>query len=124
MKRIVVKVEVTMDQLEAALVSMVETDAVTYWCRIVKAKNKKGRSFRHAADKLLNGGSWEIEDLEDVTDDKPTVHTLTRKELIDGVQTLAVVEPSHFADLVGGTGDNSTADALLQCCLFGAVQYA
>lgn len=125
MKAIVVKMVVPLDNLESALVSLVETTAMTYWGRITEAKNKPGRRFRHPADKLLNGGTWTIEDNEDSDNDgKPTIYTLTRSQLLEGIQTLATLEPTHFSDLVGGSGDQNTADALLQCALFGQTQYA
>ena len=41
-----------------------------------------------------------------------------------GLETLANCYPRHFADLVNENSDSVTADALLQCCLFGEIIYS
>jgi len=44
-------------------------------------------------------------------------------KIAGGLETLANYYPRHFADLVNENSDSVTADALLQCCLFGEIVY-
>jgi hypothetical protein len=43
--------------------------------------------------------------------------------IAQGLEVLATYYPRHFADLVNDNADSITADALLQCCLFGEIIY-
>jgi hypothetical protein len=57
----------------------------------------------------------------DVPDDK--LRILDNEAVQLGLQIMAKDYPNHFADLVNETGDATTDDVFLQCCLFGELIY-
>ena len=61
----------------------------------------------------------EVKDNED--DDK--VYRLNRSAIIRGLTILADKEPSMFARIIELENDKGSADALVQCALFGAIIY-
>ena len=53
----------------------------------------------------------------------PVIVELRLDLIPQGLEVLASYYPRHFADLVNDNADSITADALLQCCLFGEIIY-
>ena len=53
------------------------------------------------------------------TGTRPKIFELQLDVIARGLDVLANRYPRHFADLINETADVFTADALLQCCLFG-----
>ena len=54
---------------------------------------------------------------------KPEMFELRLDVIARGLNVLANRYPRHFADLVNENGDLTTADVLLQCCVFGELIY-
>lgn len=77
-------------------------------------------------DMLAGEKSIEIIDYEDdsVKDpDDGKHHELTLAKVKKGLQILAKKYPGHYASIVGEDWDMYTADALVQCSLFGDIIY-
>lgn len=55
---------------------------------------------------------------------KHEIFELRLDRIATGLDVLARHYPRHFADLVNDNGDIITADALLQCCIFGELIYS
>ena len=58
------------------------------------------------------------------TGTRPKIFELQLDVIARGLDVLANRYPRHFADLINETADVFTADALLQCCLFGELIYS
>jgi len=69
---------------------------------------------------LNEGGAVQIM----TTAPKSEVFELRLDGIARGLQELAAYYPRHFADLVNENADAITADALLQCCIFGELIYS
>lgn len=57
------------------------------------------------------------------TGTRPKIFELRLDVIAGGLEVLANRYPRHFADLINENADVFTADALLQCCLFGELIY-
>ena len=55
---------------------------------------------------------------------RPKIFELRLDLIARGLEVLANRYPRHFADLINENADVFTADALLQCCLFGELIYS
>jgi hypothetical protein len=91
---------------------------------VVEPPTLRFRSIEHTivclVDYPLNeGGSLGIVSREPSSD----LFRLDLKSLAQGLDALATKYPRHFADLINGNTDTITANALLQCCLFGELIY-
>jgi hypothetical protein len=60
--------------------------------------------------------------IADMESDKAE-YRLDRQALGRGMQVMAKKYPCHFADVLNETGDATTGDVYLQCCLFGELIY-
>ena len=97
------------------------------WFRIVEVIEPPTLRFRSVEHMILRmvdyplneGGSLGIASIEPSSD----VFRLDLKSIRRGLEDLATKYPRHFADLVNEDTDAITADALLQCCLFGELIY-
>ena len=58
------------------------------------------------------------------TSPKGEAFELRLDRIAKGLEALACYCPRHFADLLNENGDIITADALLQCCIFGELIYS
>lgn len=70
---------------------------------------------------LNPGGALLIQDLED---EVSPAWCLDSKSIQAGLAAMAEKCPTHLADIVIDNYDANTADAFLQCCLFGDIIYA
>jgi hypothetical protein len=59
----------------------------------------------------------------DTLDNDDGVLTLDEEAVQRGLTILAEQYPEHFADILAEDDDALTGNALLECCLFGKVQY-
>ena len=97
------------------------------WFRVVEViepPTLRFRSIEHLALRMVDyplneGGSIGIVSTEPSSD----VFRLDLKSIRRGLEDLATKYPRHFADLVNENTDAITANALLQCCLFGELIY-
>lgn len=69
---------------------------------------------------LNEGGAVRIA----TTTPKIRVFELRLDGIAKGLEVLACYYPRHFADLLNENADSITADALLQCCVFGELIYS
>jgi hypothetical protein len=94
-----------------------------YWMRVAGCEwpgdepNQTAWSSSQAAPVLKNG----VTRIDDRVEDKE--HRLDRKAIERGLCTMARHYPQHFADALRESGDATTGDVFLQCCLFGKVIY-
>jgi len=87
---------------------------------VVEPPTLRFHSIEHTIVRLVDyplneGGSLGIVSTEPASD----VFRLDLNSIGLGLDALATKYPRHFADLIHGTTDAITANALLQCCLFG-----
>jgi len=71
-------------------------------------------------DYPLNDGGWLALVRKGLTSDG---RRLDLESIGDGLNVMAMNYPRHFADFLNEAADAITADAFLQCCLFGALIY-
>ncbi|HET9281226.1 MAG TPA: hypothetical protein VFR24_04625 [Candidatus Angelobacter sp.] len=98
------------------------------WFKVIETVPPPNLSFRSIdqtnpgiVDYPLNeGGTVRIA----TTTPKPEVFELRLDAMAQGLEVLACYYPRHFADLVTENADTITADALLQCCVFGELIYS
>lgn len=115
-------VEIT-DQKVADLLITAREGGSNYWIEGIKYI-KPQHEFTPIEGELypfvdypLNGGSVVI------THDDTEQHTLTRESIGVGLAVLAEQYPRHMNDIIIENYDADTADAFLQCCLFGELVY-
>ena len=97
---------------------------ITYWATDAILKNPKdsGAVSPWYDDEELYGAPFEIEITETEEADSAK-HILTQQKLQTGLNVLAEKYPHHLTAIVEETGDAWTADALIQCALFGDIIY-
>jgi hypothetical protein len=122
--------------------TLLDSSAVRYWVRFIDATLPDGFDLNqvgwltpderedwqkmHTSGVSLDyfaplvGGSWEVVEYDDDTETK---HVLDGDVLARGMKCFIDTEPGHFADFISEQDDASTADAFLQCCLFGKQVY-
>lgn len=111
-----------------------------YWIRHITLFDRQGKETRHLTDNPVRS----LASIVILDDDTGTGHQLVmpipaevtpsqmvatfKKKAVhhlfeDGLTVMAKEHPRHFGELVADTGDATTADVFLQCCLFGKVLY-
>jgi len=70
---------------------------------------------------FVPGGFITIEITGEISESERRSYCLTRQSMEKGIKILSVKYVRHFADILTGNDDADTADAWLQCCLFGEV---
>ena len=61
--------------------------------------------------------------LEEKEEDNPKERRLDRAAIQRGLQIMSEKCPQHFADMMSESGDATTGDVLLQCCVLGDIVY-
>ncbi len=92
---------------------------VGYWCQI---DNEKGPDYRAGTcAEIVAGRAYLL--LTDTETGKQ--HRLDRAAIQRGLKVMAELQPDHFRDMTSEdtSGDATTGDVLLQCCLLGEVYY-
>jgi hypothetical protein len=106
--------EVSEEMLKDGIITALES-GIGYWCTTVDTP-----SWPEGADLYSDiptmGGALTI-----TTSDGEFLLDLT--SLKKGVRVMAVKCPWHFNDFIRQAGDSDTADALIQCALFGKLVY-
>lgn len=90
-----------------------------YWCQI---DNEKGPGYdAETCEKIVEGTAHLL--LKDQETGKR--YTLDRAKVERGLRVMAEDQPDHFRDMTSEdtSGDATTGDVLLQCCLLGEVLY-
>ena len=64
-----------------------------------------------------------LRDCEALDDEDSGILVLNREKCLQGIQTLADVNPHQFSLFIDESDDAITSDCYLQCCLFGNVIY-
>jgi hypothetical protein len=122
MKKVIfaeITIPVSRETIENLLVSAFEGGS-NYWYDdlepLKKTSKRREASDRFYSDIMTNGFRLK---------DKETGKVLTRGpgSLSLGLQVMAKSQPRHFVDVTGETGDATTGDVFLQCCVFGEVIY-
>ena len=132
-----IPVKIDKNDICSMLVSVAETGACNYWIRQITVKFTKGvkpfdfaddgkywsilkkyDSLFYAAMFVPNCG-WEITDDED-----GKKHFLTLEKIKKGLSVMANKYPHHLRDIISDNTDSITADVLVQCSLFGEIQYS
>lgn len=115
-------VSVTDDELYSLLTAALEGGS-NYWYMITDKKDggeKNGElsgQWEYAGAYPFRGGYLMI---DDSNADEPILKTpvkLDRARLEKGLQKMADGWKNHFADLISGNDDGTTADVFLQCCV-------
>lgn len=77
------------------------------------------------ADILLGGGTITAVDWEDYDEnDKPgKEHSINLEKMKEGFQKFIEEQPDDYADLCAGRDDYYTCNNLIQCVIFGEVEY-
>lgn len=81
--------------------------------------------FRSRKDEQRNGLDYPLNEggsVEIATAARPSeVFRLDLESIREGLNLMAAKYPRHFSDLVNDSADSITANALLECCLFGGL---
>lgn len=112
-KTIGVSVEVKVEDIENLLDCA--SRGSRYWSSDVSELG-----YESTVKKLISGKPLTITNDED--DGKKLV--LTFEDVKRGLQVLAEKEGRAFGEILSGDEDDNTGDMLLQCALFGEVQYS
>jgi len=115
-----VRTELSAETIGQILASALN-EASVYWINHVKWKWPVGATPRMNLTSLLfeHGGAVHIWQLEEKTPCVLDVDAVER-----GLKIMSEKYPNHMTDLVTENDDAMTADALLQCCLFGDFKYS
>ena len=89
-----------------------------YWYRI-KAHNRVKLELKYVSEVPLHPDGFIIF----TSEMDSTGHKLDRNSIIKGIKTFKDKFPRHYSDWKMETGDASTGDVFLQCCLFDDVLY-
>jgi hypothetical protein len=111
----------------AKLLSCRFNTATNAWYKILEYRRPE--AFRFRADRdfvfrevdypLNEGGGLGIARKEPASE----IVQLDLSSISDGLSVMASHYPRHFVDLLNEQADEITADAFLQCCLFGELIY-
>lgn len=77
-------------------------------------------AYRYWARVSLDGETVKV---VEYTDENETTHTITRSDIVQRAAVMMTVAPRQLANIITEQDDIWTADALLQCVLFGEVRY-
>ena len=115
-----VRVHIALNELESILYSA--NQGTRYWR---DAMDERDSLYMLDYEKdmtafMLNKQRILIVDAEE--DNK--VHTLDFARIKKGLTAMAKHENRHFTDIMQGNSDMYTADALIQCALFGKIIYS
>lgn len=100
-----------LEEIENLIYSMAEGSK--YWC-----ENSFKLGFESTVKEILSGEYFEV-----LIDEENKEHQFNLQKIKRGLTVMAKKEPKHFADIISGDTDQTTADVLLQCSLFGEVIY-
>lgn len=106
-KKETISVEITHEQLDNLMTTVFESSAIVYWCPDGERREPQWTSV------LVECGD----------DGKRKRHKLSMQKLLDGIAVCARKCPNQFAAFLADRGDMHTADAIIQCALFGDVVY-
>lgn len=111
---IAVRVHIKLEDIESLLYSSYQ--GCKYW-----AEGLDVLEYESGVRRLLyEGAEIKITDFEG--DEKK--HILTLAKLKSGLTAMAKNDRAHFADMLSDNQDMYTADALIQCALFGKIIYS
>ena len=107
------KIEIEIDNAKIVELwqTMLDSQACGYWAMLVESD---------ALISILAGhGSATFA----IRDEGMSPRKLTGKSIRRGITGMLYTCPRHFANWIDGRADADTADAFVQCCLFGEVLY-
>lgn len=101
---------------------------ISYWAsgfNLVEPERKTLKEKPWYADPKLYEGEFRIRIIqqEEHLAGAGLEFFLTRETVQSGLDVLATKYGHHISDIVGESGDADTADAFVQCCLFGDIVY-
>ena len=118
--------DILFSTLSSLLCSAVESGGISYWASVKRGKKPKyynntpeDKDYYYRSYPLNEGGSIIVIDHEE--DGKE--HTLDLPKIIEGLQVMGSQYPHHLKNILAETEDATTADALVQCAIFGEVIY-
>lgn len=126
-----IPVPVKLENISSMLCTAIETSAIMYWCNRVEIAAKPTKkayksSFTDDHDAMfdipMNGGALFFYEYDE-DDGSITKHRLGMQKIQKGLAIMAVETPHLFSYLLKGEDDSDSADAFLQCCLFGKIIY-
>lgn len=134
---VTVPISIKLENLSSMLCTAIETGAVTYWCSRVEIAQKPTKAVYRSSfapqenaedtelrlyDIPFNGGALTFY-VFDEDDGTITRHRLGMRKMLKGLEIMATEAPRFFAYLLNGEDDSDSADAFLQCALFGKIIY-
>jgi hypothetical protein len=126
-----VEIEVSLGRISDLLCSALEGGS-NYWYTIetyteptsVDFHTKGEGIFPHLDYPLNPGGALTIGTLDGDEFNGQKSWKLDLSAVRKGLALMAAKYPHHFADMLDESGDATTGDVFLQCCLFGEVEYS
>lgn len=121
---------ITKEQMAGLLCSAFEGGS-NYWYVIREYQEPTGEVYRsdkervypHIDYPLSPGGAVFIEDVEDMENNVGKKYRVDFNALCKGAEIMLKNFPKHYADILHGNDDATTADVFLQCAVFGDVIY-
>ncbi len=113
-------IEVSHEVIDNALASAFDS-GIAYWARVEDEYRPKGAEDCWLSEVVTRGGWVQLKLLPGDTGRQP--RRLTLGNVREGLRMMAAWYPGPFGALLGGTGDSTTGDILLQLSVFGEVIY-
>jgi len=136
------KVTINIDEKKIAnLLASGMEGGINYWARIAEYKKpanpfpfcdsntglakEEWEIYPHVDYPLNEDGAVILKDLLlEVSDSKADcLLTLDKKAILKGLNIMADKYAHHFSNFMDDSGDATTGDVFIQCCLFGEIVY-